>query len=881
MIIHQGLLTKCLALAFCAFAPTASFSQVQEPVSNYRPVVPQSMRYTGVEQRRAGETVEALFRIYASQDGGEPLWSETQRVAIGADGKYSVVLGAESDDGLPQTVFTAGQARWLALSFERGQDEPRVLLASVPYAMKAADAETLAGLPAEEFVTQAQLQKNVAGAAGAVAANGQPGKVHPQASPAGSGTANTIPLWTTSSTLGNSALTQSGSNITAAGSLSGQSKSTAMNSAAIIGTQSAATGQVYGVGGVASSATTDAAGVIGYEAASTGQVYGVYGYTSTSSDSAAGVWGHEGSSNGAVFGVLGGTASGTDGASGVHGNEGSATGKVFGVSGGTNSITDGSAGVMGNEGSSKGWVHGVVGGTISGTDGAAGVLGTEGSSTGSVYGVSGSTKSTTANAAGVNGSEGATTGLVFGVSGNTSSTTLSAAGVNGYEGASTGRVYGVSGGTSSTTSFAAGVNGYENATTGMVFGVNGYTASSTTNSTGVNGFAGAKTGQVFGVYGTTDSTTSGAGGVFGANNATSGVVSGVYGNAYSPDLNAAGVSGWEGAQSGEVWGVSGVTLSAGPNAAGVNGYEGASDSLVAGVRGSTGSTGTGAAGVFGWELASTGQVYGVSGNTNSTTQGAAGVYGYEGAGKGSVAGVVGTTTSVAGEGIYGNASATSGNAVGVVGVTSSPNGTGGEFINLSGSGLVLKGLSGSGFKSVFTVDASGNGVLAGNLNVTGKITKGSGSFKIDDPLDPANKYLSHSFVESPDMMNVYNGNITTDNHGLATVTLPDYFGALNRDFRYQLTVIGQFAQAIVATKIANNQFVIRTSKPRVEVSWQVTGIRQDAYANANRIPVEEDKPASEQGYYLHPEVFGQPADKGVAARGEMTRTQNMSNQGSN
>jgi hypothetical protein len=121
------------------------------------------------------------------------------------------------------------------------------------------------------------------------------------------------------------------------------------------------------------------------------------------------------------------------------------------------------------------------------------------------------------------------------------------------------------------------------------------------------------------------------------------------------------------------------------------------------------------------------------------------------------------------------------------------------------------------------------------------------------------------------MMNVYNGNITTDRHGLATVNLPDYFEALNGDFRYQLTVIGQFAQAIVARKISANRFVIRTSKPNVEVSWQVTGIRHDAYANQYRIPVEEDKPVGEQGYYLHPEVFGQPESKSISAAGKSGR----------
>jgi hypothetical protein len=147
-------------------------------------------------------------------------------------------------------------------------------------------------------------------------------------------------------------------------------------------------------------------------------------------------------------------------------------------------------------------------------------------------------------------------------------------------------------------------------------------------------------------------------------------------------------------------------------------------------------------------------------------------------------------------------------------------------------------------------------VAPGNLHVVGTLSKGMGMFKIDDPLDPANKYLYHSFVESPDMMNVYNGSVTTDKHGIATVTLPDYFQALNGDFRYQLTAIGTLAQATVAKKIENNHFTIRTNKPGVEVSWQVTGIRQDAYANAHRVQVEEQKPPIEQGHYLHPELTG-------------------------
>ena len=157
------------------------------------------------------------------------------------------------------------------------------------------------------------------------------------------------------------------------------------------------------------------------------------------------------------------------------------------------------------------------------------------------------------------------------------------------------------------------------------------------------------------------------------------------------------------------------------------------------------------------------------------------------------------------------------------------------------------------------------GVFNGRVSVIGNLTKSGGSFKIDHPLDPANKYLSHSFVESPDMMNIYNGNVTTDKQGEAIVTMPEYFAALNRDFRYQLTVIGQFAQAIVAEEIKNNQFKICTDKPNVKVSWQVTGIRQDVYANENRIPVEEDKPADERGFYLYPKGFNQPPEKSVVS----------------
>jgi hypothetical protein len=157
------------------------------------------------------------------------------------------------------------------------------------------------------------------------------------------------------------------------------------------------------------------------------------------------------------------------------------------------------------------------------------------------------------------------------------------------------------------------------------------------------------------------------------------------------------------------------------------------------------------------------------------------------------------------------------------------------------------------------------GYFYGKVYVTGSLSKGGGSFKIDHPLDPEHKYLYHSFVESPDMMNIYNGNVTTDENGFAEIILPEWFEALNRDFRYQLTVIDdsdRFVLAKVVQEIHNNRFTIRTNFGHVKVSWQVTGIRKDPWAEAHRIPVEEVKPPEEQGTYLHPKEWGQPEEKG-------------------
>jgi hypothetical protein len=195
--------------------------------------------------------------------------------------------------------------------------------------------------------------------------------------------------------------------------------------------------------------------------------------------------------------------------------------------------------------------------------------------------------------------------------------------------------------------------------------------------------------------------------------------------------------------------------------------------------------------------------------------------------------------------VYGSNTSTSGLANGAAFYTASPAGTAVVGVNTA---------AGGGYAGYFQ----------GNVHITGTLSKGSGSFEIDHPLDPANKYLYHSFVESPDMMNIYNGVATLDGRGSVWITLPEYFGALNQEFRYQLTSIGRPQPSLyVAREISDNRFRISGGKAGGKVSWEVTGIRHDAYADAHRIQVEVEKPPQEQGRYLHPELFGAPAEQAI------------------
>ena len=114
------------------------------------------------------------------------------------------------------------------------------------------------------------------------------------------------------------------------------------------------------------------------------------------------------------------------------------------------------------------------------------------------------------------------------------------------------------------------------------------------------------------------------------------------------------------------------------------------------------------------------------------------------------------------------------------------------------------------------------------------------------------------------MMGVYSGNTVLDSKGEGWVQLPDWFEALIGDYRYQLTAVGAPGPNLfVAEKIRDNRFRIAGGQEGMEVSWQVTGVRRDPYALAHPVAVEQNKPASEQGKYLHPTELGQPESAGI------------------
>lgn len=277
-------------------------------------------------------------------------------------------------------------------------------------------------------------------------------------------------------------------------------------------------------------------------------------------------------------------------------------------------------------------------------------------------------------------------------------------------------------------------------------------------------------------------------------------------------------------ETGTTFGVHGLSNSA--NGRGVFGEADHPTGFNIGVRGL--STSQGGLGVVGEVTATTGFNEGVRGRTHSTS--GRGVNGWAGASTGTTYGVFGQSTSSTGRGVYGLANTSGGTNFGVLGQTGSSTGWG-----------------------VYSV---------GNMGASG--TK---SFVIDHPFDPENKYLRHYSAEGPEPQNIYNGTITLDGRGEAWVELPDYFAAINRDPRYMLTPIGGAMPNLhVAEEIDleqdHNRFRVAGGQPGLKVSWEVKAVRDDLYVRTHGAPVEVAKPESLRGTYQHPELYGQPPERG-------------------
>lgn len=234
-------------------------------------------------------------------------------------------------------------------------------------------------------------------------------------------------------------------------------------------------------------------------------------------------------------------------------------------------------------------------------------------------------------------------------------------------------------------------------------------------------------------------------------------------------------------------------------------------------------------------------------------------------------GVFGESASA--EGVHGKSFGTAG-VVGECARAYGMQATGSTGIVATGSGIGVWAISNNN-DALFATTGSGTAVHAhatngragffqGDVEIAGNLSKSGGGFKIDHPLDPANKYLVHSFVESDERKNVYDGAATLNAKGEAEVRLPKWFDALNGEVRYQLTAIGAPAPNLhVARGVRGNAFRIAGGKPKMKVCWQVTAARKDKWAKANPLSVEEKKTGKDRGRYLHPRLQGKPEKLGI------------------
>jgi len=693
--------TRCLLAACLGSWLFCSLLNAQQPVfSPSSTVVPRLVNFSGKATDPQGKVISGIagvtFAIYKDQFEGAPLWLETQNVQADAKGNYTVQLGATKSDGLPLELFSSGEARWLGVRVNGGEEQPRVLLLSVPYALKAADAETVGGLPASAFMLAAPV------AIGSAPESSTAATVPPPAATdvtTTGGTINYLPIFNGAATIIDSAVFQTGSGTTAKVGINTITPATRLD--------------VNGAGTIRGTLSLPATAVA---TAAAGKISQPLTLVASSFDKTSSTALNQ------TFQLQAEPAANDTAAPSGTLN------LLYGL-GATNPVETGLK--IGG----KGILTFAPGQTFPGTG------------PGSVKSVGLSAPATDFTVSGSPVTGSGTLGLKWKVA-PTNADTANAIVKRDANGSFN----------------ALGINADHITLTSMFN--NPVNSVATCNCEAV---AGTSLGQ----------------GVFG---------------------ESTGV-----ATPGEI---------------------------IAGVRGIDEQLSTSTAGVIGESWSSTGL----------------GVIGRNSNGFGTLAQTIAGTEQV---GILGDS-----NGIAVAAISDDGQALLAE--NNSGADTAVIVNNGTGFP--LFVSGPGGSVLVdgnGNLTASGGITGASKNFRIDHPLDPADKYLNHTSIESSEMLNLYTGNVTTDSQGEATVQLPEWFEVLNTDFRYQLTVIGQFAQAIIGRKIENNRFEIRTSAPNVEVSWQVTGVRQDAYAKANPLVVEQEKEAGLRGYYIHPEFYGAPPEKQI------------------
>jgi trimeric autotransporter adhesin len=1001
----------CVAAGFLSLVLALTPFAVAQTSTQTASALPRLVRFTGTVKDLNGNpltgVVGVTFSLYSEQTGGAALWLETQNVTADSTGHYVVLLGATKPEGLPTDLFTSEQARWVGVQVSGQAEQPRVLLVSAPYALKAGDAETIGGLPPSAFVLAAPAIAAASGSAAASTAESVSPATTSDVTTTG-GTVDAIPLFSAATNIQNSILTQTGTTVINVGGklnlpATGAATATAgvdshpldFVASSFSSTTSTAINQTFQW--QAEPAANDTA-------APSGTLNLLYGLGATAPSET----GLKLSNKGLFTFATGQTFPGTGTITGITTATGS--GLTGGGTTGTLSLSVPAAGITNTmlKDSTITLNASAAGGlTVPGamTLGDTYTIGLKACTANQVLEYVGTAWACTTPAAGT--ITGITTASGSGLSGGGTTGTLSlsvpAAGITNAMlqhssltvAAGTGLTGGGAvslGGSSTALSLASNTCASGNALSALPFtcspfaalGANTFTANQTinanlllpnTNTAGTQGvieFAGvpfihnwgpsnsynAFVGRLAGNFTTSGAAltavgdfalplnTTGSGNTAIGNSAMGDNNTGSDNTAVGFDALYGNTSGSNNTALGYLTGPYSAKLS-NTTAIGSNSNVNESNALVLGqttpttpgstwvnvgigtaVPGSTleayvtntnglGPTLTLTNGGIGTNVSSSldfntypplyGSTYNptarilatddgsyssnlifysnVPDGQNNTLQanmtissngqvviGAASDFHdqfgvYQIAESGDVGDAIGGWgfSAPSGSGLYAGAGITGTGGSGDGSNSSSVGGVGGQFYGGTGGGYSGDGIFAEAISQVINPGLDGYaGYFNGPLWVNGAAFANAIHLKIDNPLDPSNRYLLHSSVESSEMMNIYTGNVTTDAQGDARVALPDWFEALNTDFRYQLTVIGQFAQAIVSSEVANHQFSIKTDKPNVKVSWQITGVRQDAYAKAHPLVVDEQKDARERGHYIHPELYGASEQQSVA-----------------